>query len=101
MQVVYGADHDFRWRSFPQHQTSPTTSLFIKPMTNLQRMTNKFGCVFIILIGNVIVHGAAIAQSHAYSSSLPDAPQVQIERGLGIFPIVRAPGANAPYAPLS
>ena len=70
-------------------------------MTNLQRMTNKFGCVFIILIGNVIVHGAAIAQSHAYSSSLPDAPQVQIERGLGIFPIVRAPGANAPYAPLS
>jgi hypothetical protein len=87
--------------SFPQHKTSPTTSLAIKPMTNRQSTTNKFCCVFIILIGNAIVHGAAIAQSHAYSSSLPEAPQVQIDRGLGIFPIVRAPGANAPYAPLS
>ena len=87
--------------SFPQHKTSPTISLTIKPATNLQSMFNKFGCAFIILIGSAMCHGTAIAQGHAYSSSLPDAPQVQIERGLGFFPIVQAPGANDPYAPLS
>ncbi len=43
----------------------------------------------------------ALAQGHADSNSLPDAPQVQIVRGLGIFPIVRVPGANGPYVPLS
>jgi hypothetical protein len=85
----------------PQHKTSPSTSLAIKPMANRQSMTNKFCCVLIIVIGNAIVHGTAMAQNHASSSSLPDAPQVQIERGLGFFPIVRAPGANDPYAPLS
>ena len=87
--------------SFPHSETSPGTSLVIKSTTSLQSMSSKFGCALIILIGSATFHGTAIAQSHAYSSSLPDAPQVQIERGLGIFPIVRAPGANAPYAPLS
>jgi hypothetical protein len=87
--------------SFPHSETSPATSLIIKSTTNLQSMSNKFGWPFIILVGSAMFHGAAIAQSHAYSSSLPDAPQVQIERGLGFFPIVQAPGANDPYAPLS
>jgi hypothetical protein len=87
--------------SLTQCETSPATSLVFKPTTNLQSVFNKSGYAFIILIGSAMFHGTAIAQSHAYSSSLPDAPQVQIERGLGIFPIVRAPRANDPYAPLS
>jgi hypothetical protein len=80
---------------------SSTTSLVIKPTYNLQRISSKCACAFIIVIGSTLLHGTAIAQSHAYSSSLPDAPQVQIERRLGIIPIVRAPRANDPYAPLS
>jgi hypothetical protein len=85
--------------SFSQHNP-PITSLVIKPTTNLQSMFGKLGGTFVILIATSLLHGAAIAQNRAYSSSLPEAPQVQIDRGLGIFPIVRAPGANAPYAPL-
>ena len=86
--------------SFPRHNP-PITSLVINPTTNLQRISHKCGCAFIIFLGSTLLHGTAIAQSHASSSSLPDAPQVQIERGLGFFPIVQAPGANDPYAPLS
>jgi hypothetical protein len=86
--------------SFSQHN-HPITSLVIKPTTNLQSRFGKLGGTFVILIATSLLHGAAIAQNRAYSSSLPEAPQVQIDRGLGIFPIVRAPGANAPYAPLS
>jgi hypothetical protein len=87
--------------SLPQHNTSPTKSFVSKPMTSLQRTSHKFGCAFIILAGSILLQGTALSQSHAYSSSLPDAPQVQIERGLGFFPIVQAPRANDPYAPLS
>jgi hypothetical protein len=87
--------------SFLEREASSTTSLVIKPTNNLQRTSYKCGCAFIIFIGSTLLHGTAMAQSHAYSSSLPDAPQVQIKRGLGIFPIVRAPRANDPYAPLS
>jgi hypothetical protein len=87
--------------SLPQHNTSPTKSFVIKPMTSLQRISHKFGRAFIIIADSILLHGTALSQSPAYSSSLPDAPQVQIERGLGFFPIVQAPGANELYAPLS
>jgi hypothetical protein len=86
--------------SFQQHNPL-ITSLVIKPTTNLQSMFGKLGGTFVILIVSSLLHGTVLAQSHASSSSLPDAPQVQIERGLGFFPIVQAPGANQPYAPLS
>jgi hypothetical protein len=86
--------------SFPQHNP-PITPLVIQLTTNLQRISHKCGCAFIIFLGSALLHGTAMAQSHDYFSSLPEAPQVQIDRGLGIFPIVRAPGANAPYTPLS
>jgi hypothetical protein len=87
--------------SLTQCEASPTTVPFIIPTNNLQSISNKFGWVFIFLVGGALFQGTAGAQSHAYSSSLPEAPQVQIKRGLGIFPILRAPGAHDPYAPLS
>jgi hypothetical protein len=87
--------------SFPQHKTSPTKSLVIKPTASFQRIAHKFGRAFIVLTGSILLHGTALSQSQASSTSLPDAPQVQIERGLGFFPIIQAPGANEPYAPLS
>jgi hypothetical protein len=58
-----------------------------------------FAAVFVGAM--LLLHGAAKAQTETCSSSLPEAPQVQIERGLGIFPIVQAPGARDSYAPLS
>jgi hypothetical protein len=86
---------------FPQRETSSTTLLVVKSKTNLQSMFKEFRCAFIILIGGATSRGTTIAQSHASSSSLPDAPQVQIERDLGIFPIVRVPRTNDSYASLS
>jgi hypothetical protein len=84
-----------------QCEAPPNTSLNIKPTNHLQGIRDKSGFAFIVFVGIMLLYGNAIAQTHPYSNSLPDAPQVQIERGLGIFPIVRAPAANAPYAPLS
>jgi hypothetical protein len=87
--------------AFLEREASSTTSLVIKPTTYLQRISYKCCCAFIIFLVSTLLHGTATAQDHVSSSSLPDAPQVQIERGLGFFPIVQAPRANEPYAPLS
>jgi hypothetical protein len=87
--------------SLAQCETFPATSLVIKSTNNLQRMSNKFRWAFVFLVWNALLHGTAAAQSDASSNSLPDAPQVRIERSLGFFPVVRAPGIYDPYVPLS
>jgi len=84
-----------------QCENSPATSLVIKSTNNLQRMSTKFRWALVFLVWNALLRGTAAAQSDAYSNSLPEAPQVQIERSLGFFPVVRAPGIHDPYAPLS